>query len=61
MRAGLALLLNSQADNTVRTAIFLADAVLAPLLFIGGAILYVDQDARARERRELVQETKTAA
>ena len=51
MRAGLALLLNSQADNTVRTAIFLADAVLAPLLFIGGAILYVDQDARLRSRR----------
>jgi hypothetical protein len=61
MRAGLALLLNSQADNTVRTAIFLADAVLAPLLFIGGAILYVDQDARAHERRELARATKTAA
>jgi hypothetical protein len=61
MRAGLALLLNSQADNTVRTAIFFADAVLAPLLFIGGAILYVDQDARARERLELGRGTKTAA
>jgi len=51
-RAGLALLLNSQADNTVRTAIFLADAVLAPLLFLGAALLYVDQDARLRSRRE---------
>lgn len=51
-RLGLALLLQSQADNTVRTAIFLSDAVLAPLLFIGGAILYVDQDARLRSRRE---------
>jgi hypothetical protein len=60
MRAGLALLLQSQADNAVRTAIFLADTVLAPLLFIGGAILYVDQDARARERRELAEGTKTA-
>ena len=30
---GLALLLESQADNTVRTAIFLSDSVLAPLLF----------------------------
>ena len=46
------MLLNSQADNTVRTAIFLADAVLAPLLFIGGAILYVDQEARLRSRRD---------
>ena len=51
MRFGLALLLESQADNTVRTAIFLSDAVLAPLLFLGGAILYVDQDARIRLAR----------
>lgn len=52
MRVGLALLLESQADNTVRTAIFLSDAVLAPLLFLGGAILYVDQEARLVSRRE---------
>jgi hypothetical protein len=49
-RLGLALLLESQADNTVRVAIFLADAVLGPLLFIGGALLYVDQEARLRSR-----------
>ena len=52
MRLGLALLLESQADNTVRTAIFLSDTVLAPLLFLGGAILYVDQEARLRSREE---------
>jgi hypothetical protein len=46
----LALLLESQAENTVRTAIFLADTALAPLLFLGGALLYVDQDARLRSR-----------
>jgi len=51
-RLALALLLESQAENTVRTAIFLADAVLAPLLFLGGALLYVDQDARLRSRGE---------
>lgn len=53
-RLGLALLLESQADNTVRTAIFLADAVLGPILFLGSALLYVDQEARlrSRERRE---------
>jgi hypothetical protein len=51
-RWGLALLLESQADNTVRTAILLADIVLAPLLFLGGALLYVDQDARLRSREE---------
>jgi hypothetical protein len=49
-RLGLALLLESQADNTVRTAIFLSDTVLAPLLFLGGVVLYGDQDARLRSR-----------
>jgi hypothetical protein len=52
MRIGLALLLESQADNTVRTAIFLSDAVLAPLLFLGGAILYEDQKARLDSRSD---------
>jgi len=51
-RVALALLLESQADETVRTAIFLADAVLAPLLFLGGSLLYVDQEARLRSRGE---------
>jgi hypothetical protein len=50
IRIGLALLLESQADNTVRTAIFLSDAVLAPLLFLGGAILYLDQRARLERK-----------
>jgi hypothetical protein len=49
-RYGLALLLESQADNTVRIAIFLADVVLSPVLFLGGALLYVDQEARLRSR-----------
>ncbi|HYI75143.1 MAG TPA: hypothetical protein VEW90_07715 [Gaiellaceae bacterium] len=52
MRFGLALLLESQADNTVRTAIFLSDTVLAPLLFLGGAVLYEDQTARLARRDE---------
>ena len=47
-RLMLAFLLRSQADNTIRAAIFLADIVIAPLLFIGAALLYVDQAARAR-------------
>jgi hypothetical protein len=49
-RVVLALVLDSQAENTVRTAIFLADAVLAPLVFLGAALLYVDQEARLRSR-----------
>jgi hypothetical protein len=57
MRIGLALLLESQADNAVRTAIFLSDAVLAPLLFLGGAILYDDQNARLVRRAQASAET----
>jgi hypothetical protein len=51
-RVALALLLESQADNTVRVALFLADTALGPLVFLGGALLYVDQDARLRSRGE---------
>jgi hypothetical protein len=57
-RTGLALVLNSQADNTVRTAIFLADTVLGPLLFLGGAVLYADQEARLRSPRERRKERR---
>lgn len=44
----LALLLQGQADVAVRGAIFFADLVLSPILFVGAAILYTDQAARAR-------------
>lgn len=56
-RVALAFLLREQADNTVRAAIFVADLVVSPLLFLGGALLYFDQAARvgsaprARRRR----------
>jgi hypothetical protein len=49
-RWALALVLESQADNATRTAIFLADTVVSPLLFLGGAIVYVDLEARLRSR-----------
>jgi hypothetical protein len=51
-RLALALLLESQADNTVRVALFLADTALGPLVFVGSALLYVDQEARLRSRGE---------
>ena len=38
----MGFLLRQQADNTLRVAIFLADTVLGPLLFLGAALLYVD-------------------
>ena len=40
-------LLHTQGDNGQRVAVFLSDLVLSPLLFVGGALLYVDQAARA--------------
>jgi hypothetical protein len=45
-RQVLVILLHGQADNTVRVAVFLADLVLAPLMLVGGAMLYHDQAAR---------------
>jgi hypothetical protein len=45
-RAALLVLLHSQGDQAVRVATFLADVVLAPLIFLGAGLLYVDQRAR---------------
>ncbi len=53
---GLTLVLHSQAENAVRSAVFLADTVLGPLLFVGGALLYVDQEARLRSREKRGEE-----
>jgi hypothetical protein len=50
-RLALAFLLRSQADNTIRVAVFLADVVVAPILFLGAALLYVDQAAWYRVKR----------
>jgi hypothetical protein len=42
----LSALLHTQGSNGQRVALFLSDLVLGPLLFLGGALLYVDQAAR---------------
>lgn len=44
----LVLLLRDLGDSGERIALGLADLVLSPLLFLGGALLYVDQAARSR-------------
>ena len=44
----LVLLLRDLGDSGERVALGLADLVVSPLLFVGGAILYVDQAARVR-------------
>src|SRR4029078_13524879 len=43
----LSALLHTQGDNGQRVAVFLSDLGLSPMLFVGGALLYVDQAARA--------------
>jgi hypothetical protein len=43
----LQALLHSQGDSGKRAALFLSDLVVSPMLFLGGALLYVDQAARA--------------
>src|SRR5438034_1035249 len=47
----LALLLHSQGDNGRRAATFLADLVVSPILFVGAALLYLDQAARLESPR----------
>src|SRR5581483_10858725 len=47
----LGSLLHTQGDNPQRVALFLSDLVLSPLLFVGGAMLYVDQAARVGSLR----------
>jgi len=50
-RTMLIFLLRGTSDQTERVALFLGDLVLAPLLFLGGALLYFDQLARHHEGR----------
>jgi hypothetical protein len=47
----LIVLLRTQGDNGQRAAHLLADVVLSPLLYIGGALLYRDQAARVGSTR----------
>jgi hypothetical protein len=46
----LAALLHTQSNNGARAALFLSDLALSPMLFLGGALLYVDQAARVKSR-----------
>lgn len=45
-RIALEILLNTQGGQAREIAVVLADLVLSPLLYLGGALLYVDQAAR---------------
>jgi ABC-type amino acid transport system permease subunit len=50
VRLMLAFLLRSGGESTERVAALLADLVLSPMLFVGSAILYLDQAARIRAK-----------
>jgi hypothetical protein len=50
VQAGLYFVLREFADNTQRVAAGLASLVVSPLVFLGAALLYVDQEARLRSR-----------
>jgi len=64
-RFGLAVLLRGQGEQTEAVAAFLSDVVVAPVLFLGSALLYVDQAARVVDSgpstRTRVRRTKSRA
>lgn len=49
-QASLYFVLREYAENTQRVAAALASLVVSPLIFLGSALLYVDQEARLRSR-----------
>lgn len=51
-QAGLFFVLREYAENTQIVAAILASVVVSPLVFLGAALLYVDQEARLRSRDE---------
>jgi hypothetical protein len=55
-QAGLFFVLREFAENTRLVAATLASIVVSPLVFLGAAVLYVDQEARLRSRGERREE-----
>jgi hypothetical protein len=54
----LYFVLREYADNTRMIAAALASLVVSPVVFLGSALLYVDQEARLRLRRSSGQTTR---
>jgi hypothetical protein len=50
-RLMMALLLRTGAESTERVAAALSDLVLSPILFVGAALIYLDQAARLEARK----------
>jgi hypothetical protein len=47
----LSLLIHTGSDQAARVALFLGNLVVSPLVFLGAALLYFDQAARAEARQ----------
>jgi hypothetical protein len=60
-QVALGFVLRGQADATLRVSLFLSDLVLSPLLYLGGAIVFVDLVARVGLSREERREARQAA
>ena len=50
-QSGLFFLLRGTSDQTLSIAAFVASLVVSPLLFLGAALLYFDQEARHNAKR----------
>jgi hypothetical protein len=59
-REMLFFLLRGSARNEAYVAAFLADAVISPMLFLGSALLYVDQTARLDKVRRATERSADA-
>ena len=59
-REMLFFLLRGTAGNEAYVAAFLADAVISPMLFLGSALLYVDQTARLDKVRRATERSADA-
>lgn len=60
-QAALFFLLRGAGDSTTKVAAFLADLVISPVLFLGAALLYFDQEARLRIPRDERRRVSPAA
>lgn len=47
----LSLLIHTGSDQAIRVAVFLSNLVVSPVVFLGAALLYYDQAARAEARK----------
>ena len=50
-QSGLFFLLRGTSDQTLAIASFVASLIVSPLLFLGAALLYFDQEARDNAKR----------